>query len=319
MRKESAICWMVTALFISMTLAVSAETGSHNVRETLRVASVQMAISDRIDTNLRRIEKGIQEAGIAGARVVVFPESALSGFDEATIGRLDWGKLEQAAGKVSEAAREHRVYVLYGTTVKSGGAKPYNAAILLGPDGKEAARYYKMVPEDWFEPGDHFSLFGIDGVPCTVIICRDQRLPELVRIPVLSGAQVCFLLSYTVDSPPDALRKRDGYRAQIIARAVENSIWMVQSNAFGSPPSSDQTSFGLSRIVDPGGAVVSEGPEMAEALLVQDIRPLEANRKNALKSLNIGPFSEWWREGVKLIGLKPPSDAGSQETNPAAR
>jgi len=314
------VVWEMITVHLLMAIgAVAGAPGEGGTCGLLRVASVQMEISDIIDTNLQRIEKGIHEAGVAGARLVIFPESALSGFDETTIGRLDWERLEQAASKVSEAAREHRVYVLYGTTVKSRGAKPYNTAILLGPDGKEITQYHKMVPEEWFEPGDHLSLFEIDGVPCTMIICRDQRFPELVRIPVLSGAQVCFLLSYTVDSPADALRKREGYRAQIMARAVENSIWMVQSNAFGSPPGSEKTSFGRSRIVDPGGTVVAEAPEMAEALLVQDIRPLEANRKNAIKSLNIAPLSDWWREGVKRSGLKAPSDAGSKETNPGAR
>jgi len=268
---------------------------------SLRIASVQMQISGDIEVNLDRILRGISEAKRADARLVVFPETGLSGFDSKTIAKLDWPRLKQAMSRIAEAAKAHQVYVLYGCATESGKEKPHNSAVLIGPDGSELMRYHKMVPEVHFEPGDRLVLFEVDGVPCTVIICHDERFPELVRIPVLAGALVCFYISYEVNDPSDAERKKDGYRAQLIARAVENGIWVVQSNGVGSPPESKRVSLGHSRIVDPGGTVLVEAPPMQDIMLVQDINPAAATRGNARESLGISLLADWWREGIRRL------------------
>jgi predicted amidohydrolase len=276
--------------------------------ESLRVASVQMAISDSIDTNLERITRGIAEGKAAGARLVLFPETALSGFDKATVEELEWERLKEAEKAIARAAESHDIYVLFGSVTRSNEARPFNTAVLAGPDGKEITRYHKMVPEKHFAPGDHLALFEVDGIPCTVIICHDERFPELVRIPVLNGALVCFYISYEVNSPEAARRKKEGYRAQLIARAAENGIWVVQSNGIGGPPGSRNLSLGCSRIVDPGGVVITEAPELQDAMLVEDLHPAKARRGNALESLDMKPLEAWWRDGMGLLGS--PMDGG---------
>lgn len=280
----------------------------------LRVASVQMQISGDVGTNLSRILRGISEAKAAGARVVVFPETALSGFDSKTIANLDWPLLKQAMSRIAEAAKACHLYVLYGSATPSGRDRPFNSAILVGPDGSEVTRYHKMVPEGHFEPGDHLALFEIDGVPCTVIVCHDERFPELVRIPVLAGALICFYISYEVNEPDNAERKKEGYRAQLIARAAENGIWVVQSNGIGSPPGSTRVSLGHSRIVEPGGVVLAEAPAMQDVMLVQDINPAAATRGNACESLGISLLADWWRAGVSR--LEASQQAGSCQPTP---
>ena len=269
--------------------------------ESLRVASVQMAISDSINKNLRRMQRGMAEAKAAGARLVLFPETALSGFDKATVEELDWDELREAELDIAAAAESHDIYVLFGSVTRTDEARPFNSAVLVGPDGKEITRYHKMVPERHFTPGDHLALFEIDGIPCTVIICHDERFPELVRIPVLNGALVCFYISYEVNSPEAARRKKEGYRAQLIARAAENGIWVVQSNGIGGPPGSKNLSLGNSRIVDPGGVVVVEAPELQDTMLVEDLLPAKARRGNALESLDVKPLEAWWRDGMGLV------------------
>jgi predicted amidohydrolase len=275
--------------------------------DTLRVASVQMAISDDIGANLARILRGVSEAKQAGARVVAFPETALSGFDSAAIARLDWPQLDQAMSRIADAARTHQVYVLYGCATRSGKERPFNSAILVGPDGAEVTRYHKMVPESHFEPGDHLALFELDGVPCTMIVCHDERFPELVRVPVLAGAVVCFYIGYEVNKAQASHAKKEGYRAQLIARAVENNIWVVQSSGIGSPPGSGRLSLGNSLIVGPGGAVVAQAPELKDAMIVHDLQPGAATRGNARQSLGIAPLSDWWQAAVER--LKAPLEA----------
>lgn len=273
----------------------------------LRIASVQMELSNRIEDNLSRILRGIEEARVAGARVVVFPETALSGFDRETIQALNWEQLTNASLRIALAADANNLYVLYGTATESGKDRPFNSAVVIGPDGNEVFRYHKMVPEGWFEPGDRLALFKIDDVTCTMIICHDSRYPELVRLPAIAGARICFYPSYEINSLPSALQKMEGYRAQLIARAVENGIFLVQSNGIGGVPGSEKGGIvlGHSRMVHPSGRVLVEAPALEDTTLVEDIDPEEATRGNCLKSPRIALLSDWWNEGLARLPNLP--------------
>ncbi len=166
--------------FAIVFLFVSSQVEAAQPVESLRIASVQMAIADDIETNLARILRGITEASEAKARLVMFPETALSGFVRETIDQLEWANLKQAMEAVAASAKQHNLYVLYGCATPSNKERPYNSAVLVGPDGVEITRYHKLGPEPWFEPGDHLTLFEIDGIPCTAMICHDERYPEVV-------------------------------------------------------------------------------------------------------------------------------------------
>jgi predicted amidohydrolase len=269
--------------------------------ESLTVASIQMEITDKLEPNLARIIRGIAEASEAGARIVIFPETALSGFERETIEQLDWQKLDDAIGSIARKAAEEKIYVFYGTATRSGGERPYNSAILIAPDGREITRYHKMAPEAWFEPGDHLELFEIDGFPATVMICHDERFPEIVRLPVLAGAQICFYLSYEINSLESAVRKADGYRAQLIARAVENGIWVCQANGIGPLKPAERVSLGQSRIIDPSGTVIAEAPALRDAMLIEKLNVSLARRGNAVETLRLPTLEAIWREGAKLV------------------
>ena len=292
-------CILVAVSLLLCHVSV-AETGVRRLPETLRVFSVQMPVTGDLDVNLTAIRQGIEEAAQAGARVAVFPETALSGFDRATIAALDWDALQTAMEAVAAAAAANDIYVIYGTATPSPHDRPYNSGMVIGLDGEEIFRYHKSFPEAWFEPGERLALFEIDGIPATMIVCHDSRFPELVRIPVIAGARICFYISYEINSLESALRKQEGYRAQLICRAAENGIWLVQSNGFG-PLGGEALSLGESRIVDPGGVVVAQAPALEPATLTYDIVPAKARRGNALEGQQGKLLADWWNAGVEEL------------------
>lgn len=303
---------MNTAFYFAVITILSASANTA-IPESIRITCIQMEVRDAIPENLTRIEQGIREAAVAGARVAVFPEAALSGFSRKTIAALDWDALDAARQRVAALAKEHDIYVIYGSATCSGKDKPFNSGIVVNPAGEEIFIYHKMYPEGWFTPGDHLALFEIDGIPCTMIVCHDSRFPDLVRLPVLSGARICFYISYEINGMEAALRKAEGYRAQLIARAVENGIWLVQSNGIGPLDDSDHKSLGHSRIIEPGGQVLQEAPRLEDVMLVETLHPREALRSNALESLENPYMTDWLERGKQLVTPEPVVDRHAEK------
>lgn len=265
--------------------------------QELKVASIQMRSSRKLSENIARITRWIFQCASNGTRVVVFPECALTGYFDDVITKTSADQLAQAEHQVAEACRAARVYAVVGTAWREGD-KLFNSALIIAPAGKVIARYHKIqLAESWPQAGEQLFVFHVDGIPCSVIICHDERYPELVRLPVLAGAKIIFYISH--ESGVREEHKINPYRAQIQARAVENTVFVVQANA---PANTDTTgSHGQSRIIAPNGTIVQEASIFEEEVLTATLDLRKATRNNAKNSLNRGPLQDWWKEGVKRV------------------
>lgn len=268
----------------------------------LRVAAVQMRSTRDLAQNISKIKDALAKCAKEGTRVVVFPECALTGyFDNDFMQTFTAEQLADAERQVSEACRKHNVYAVLGTPTREGD-RLYNSAIVITPEGKVLARYHKIqLAESWPVAGNELVLFHIDGVPASIIVCHDERYPELVRLPVLAGARVVFYTSHESGLTHES--KIDPYRAQIQARAVENTVYVVQANA---PANSDMTgSHGQSRIIAPDGNIVAEASMFGEDVVPATLELKKSTGRLALQSINRGPFGDWWRQEaarVRVIG-----------------
>jgi predicted amidohydrolase len=253
--------------------------------------------------NLRLIEQQLRECAADGVRVVVFPECALSGyFDGDYMRSVSPADLEAAYEKIAAVCEELHVNAIVGTPVHEGD-KLFNSAVVFDAAGRIIERYHKVqLAEAWPDAGDHLSVFPLDGVPCSIIICHDERYPELVRLPVLAGARVVFYVSH--ESGVKHEHKIDPYRAQIQARAVENSVYVVQANA----PANDDLggSHGHSRIIAPDGNIVEEASIFGEDVVTATLDLSDATGNMARKSIDRGPLGDWWREGLKRVRVIEP-------------
>lgn len=266
---------------------------------TLRVASVQLRSGRDLLANARTIAGSIRESAKRGARVVVFPECALTGYFEDAVKAATAEDLAEAEGLVALACKEANAHAIVGTPFRDG-KNLYNSAVVFDPEGRVVERYHKVqLAEDWPTPGDHLSVFPIDGVPCSILICHDERYPELVRLPVLAGARVIFYISH--ESGVRQESKLGPYRAQIQARAVENTVWVVQANAPANPDTTG--SHGQSRIIAPDGNLQSEAGIFTEETLIADLELSRATASNAWNSVKRGPLGDWWREGITKVRI----------------
>ena len=293
--KNLARIWLGFAAALFLAAALPAAEGT--AASTLKVAAVQMRSSRSLSDNTSRITNSIHQCARQGARVVVFPEAALSSYVEEVVTNLSAAQLTAARDQVAEACRLAGVYAVVGSAWRDGD-KLFDSALILAPTCQVIERYDKVqLAERWPAAGDHLSVFKVDGVPCSIIICHDERYPELVRLPVLAGAKVVFYISH--ESGLRDEKKLNPYRAQIQARAVENNVFVVQANAPANPDATG--SHGQSRIIAPDGNILHEASIFEEDVLTATLDLNQATRSNASKSLERGPLRDWWQDGLKRV------------------
>jgi NAD+ synthase (glutamine-hydrolysing) len=263
----------------------------------LRVASVQMRSRRDLEANVKHAIDLLAKCSADKVDVAVFPECSVSGYFDDYTPKLTAKELSRAEDELCRACLRLKIWAVVGMPVRQKG-KLFNSAVVIDDSGKISERYHKIqLAENWPDPGDHLSVFRVKGVPCSTIICHDERYPELVRLPVLAGARLIFYLSH--ESPLAQEHKLGPYRAQIQARAVENGVFVAHANA---PANADATgSHGQSRLIDPEGNLIKEASMFREEILAATLDLRKATAGNARRSATSGPLAAWWRAGLQHV------------------
>lgn len=247
--------------------------------EKVKIAGLQM--EPRIlqkESNLARCLELIRLAAGEGARLIVLPECALTGY---CFSGLEEALLvaEPIPGpgteRIAALCRELGVYVVLGLLEKDGD-KCYNAAALLGRRGL-MGKHRKL----------HLPYLGVDrfldhgDLPPTVYdtevgkigmgICYDLMFPEYSRVLALQGAD---LLVFPSNWPATGTVYPDYI---VPARAVENRVFCIAVDRVGEERG---TKFlGRSIITHWFGRSLAEGKPNGEDILYAEIEPAEARRK----------------------------------------
>ena len=254
-------------------------------RKILRIAAVQMKFRRTLPENVALICRFISQAAREGSDAVLFPECALTGYN-VDFRQFRRSEIESGLKAVADAARACRCNVLLGSPTLVGGRR-FNSLVVIDRRGRQVFGYHKihLTPRDaqFFTPGNSIAFFRIDGVPCTAIICHERRYPELVRLPVMMGAQILFHPNAGLDAIPISKAKRGG-RDGIVVRAFENQIFYVFANSVG-PQGDTLWSAGDSKIVAPDSSVLALANNRDETLISARLDLSHAGRKYAQEAL----------------------------------
>jgi predicted amidohydrolase len=261
----------------------------------LKVATVQFRSTFDIADNTRRIVGILEKLAANGVQVAVFPECAVTGYHTGPVFDAAPDALEKASAEIGRTCARRRIGAVVGSIYKVNG-RAYNVALVFNDKGELVERYGKLqlAGEKWAIPGNHMALFELGGVMSTVIICHDERYPEFVRLPAMAGARVVYYISH--ESGMKQEEKLPGYRAQMMARAVENQIYAVAANAPGNV-ADNSGSHGQSRIIKPDGNIVQEASIYGEDVLVETLRITPGKLKRPLEGVTGG----WWKQGLDLL------------------
>jgi predicted amidohydrolase len=284
-----------------------------NTAKTLQVSCVQLHWARAPERNLERTVDFIRQAATTGSRVVLFPEANLTGYYFPDVLKIKPTAIEAALDQVRRAASESRLWVIVGSLRKTAD-RFLNLAHVISPSGHIIHEYAKVHlagrdEKRYCRGGDKLSLFKLDGVLCTLAICRDGRHPEVYRLPAMLGAKVLFHPSCSSDEVEAVTWKRVSGRAQQPA-GPNSTIFHCVANTVGQSPDGRQTSSGQSFIREPNGLPLAEAGFYQEEMITAVLDLESADRRYALDSLNAPPFLRpHWQKMLKAVqkraGLKP--------------
>ncbi|HEX3872231.1 MAG TPA: carbon-nitrogen hydrolase family protein [Pirellulales bacterium] len=258
------------------------------MKSILRVASCQFDVEADIAHNLAEIQRLMGEASAGGARIAHFCEAALSGyagFDVPDTRQLDWGALHDAVDAVCHSAREANLWVLLGSTHRlSDDHLPHNSVYVINDQGTVVDRYDKRfctgvdsrsaggglsLDHQFYTPGDHATVFDVDGFRCGIAICYDYRFPELYRDLKRRGVEVLFQSFHNARRDYRTYHYRNLWRelvpATMVTHAATNFFWASAVN------STARYSLWGSFFVRPDGRIVGKMPAHKPGILLSDI------------------------------------------------
>ena len=261
------------------------------------VATCQFAVGADIVRNSVEIRRKIKQAAGKGAHVAHFPETALSGYAGAnftTWKGFKWDVLKQETLKICDLAREKKIWVVLGSTHPiRKNLRPHNSLYVINPKGNIVDRYDKrfLTQSDlkYYSPGDHFSIFTINGVRCGLLICYDVRFPELYREYKKRGVQLMFHSFHNAKAKGETIHTTI-MRPSLQARAATNYMWVSANN------SPRYYQLWSSICIQPDGRIVSS--------LRRHVAGLDVNTIDTLTSFYdaSGPFRNRAMKGILNSG-----------------
>jgi deaminated glutathione amidase len=267
---------------------------------SLTVAAIQLSSQDDVAGNLAQCREWVERAAQAGAKLVVLPENfAFFGPDEP---RVKLAEPLLAAGaepapiqrSLSRWARELGITLVGGgmPTLSGDPVRPFNTAVVFGPEGRLLAHYHKVHLFDVAladgtvlresartSPGKALVTTGVSGFEVGLSICYDVRFPELYRGLIDAGAEVIVVpAAFTLHTG------KDHWMPLLTARAIESQAWVIAAAQWGSHPGARRC-YGHSMVIDPWGAVVAQCPDRVGFALATIDHDYQKQVRESLPSL----------------------------------
>ena len=229
----------------------------------MRIALIQMPVTDDRQRNLDTACRKIREAAGNGADIAVLPEMFCCPYRNECFrvyGEAEGGSAQTA---LSQLARELGIYIVGGSIPELTDGKVYNTSYVYGRQGQRLARHRKahlfdidvvggqrFRESDTLSPGNAVTTFETEFGTMGLCICFDLRFEELARCMCLRSAKCIFV--------PAAFNMTTGpahWELLFRQRAVDNQCFTV-----GVSPARDTAAsyvaYGNSIAVDPWGTVL---------------------------------------------------------------
>lgn len=226
------------------------------------------------NANLEKLAALTAQALAAGARMVVLPEMAATGyrFPNPEVVRPMSELPRGATFKVfAQLAKDHQAHIVVGF-VEDHDGKLFNAALVIGPEGKLEALYRKRLlyidDHTWANPGDlPYPVFDTPWGKTTVGICMDINDPRFLTHLRKVRPDLLLFPTNWVDEQADV------HQYWMMQLRGWNGIFMA-ADRWGDE---DGVYFAGRSAIFKGGQVLVEGPPEGDGFYLADV-PVQAPR-----------------------------------------
>jgi len=224
------------------------------MREPLRIAVAQpLCVPYDVAANAVTHAATVRSAG---ARVVVFPELSLTGYelDAPAITAKD-PRLEP----IVEACAETGSLALVGAPVHGEAGRSHIAMVAVNGMGASVA-YRKLWVDasesNWFSPGSEPAVLDVDGWRLGLAICKDTGIPQHASDTAALGIDA-YVAGTLMSTEETAIQDE---RARRIA--ADHKVWVAFASFAGSTGGGYAQAAGCSGIWTSSGVVFAQaGPE----------------------------------------------------------
>jgi NAD+ synthase (glutamine-hydrolysing) len=239
---------------------------------SLRIALAQInpTVGD-LDGNVDKIADHIHKARKAGARIVAFPELAITGYppEDLLLKTQFIDDNLNALKKVRDNVGD--ITAIVGFVDRRDDI--YNAAAVLCNRKVVDVYHKKYLPNygvfdeyRYFQAGTRNPIYRVDDTWIGINICEDIWYPEgPARVQALAGAELII----NINASPYHIGKGQFREHMLSTRASDNLVIIAYLNTVGGQ---DELVFdGHSLILDQDGSVISSGKQFEEDLIIADI------------------------------------------------
>lgn len=263
-----------------------------------------------VEANCAAIIQRLERATEAGAKVVIFPECAVSGYCfDSLEAALPFGEPVPgpSTDRLAEACQRLGCHLVVGMLEHGESKTLYNTAVLIGPDGVVSHYRKAHLPflgvDRFTTPGEAgFQVADAGGIRIGMNICYDATFPEAARVLMLEGAD---LIALPTNWPPGS---EPAAQYVINARALENKVYYAAVNRVGTENGFEF--IGSSRICGPNGETLADAPNRDETILFAEVDPGVARNKHIVRVPNAHEINRLRDRRPELYGSL--SDAPSR-------
>jgi NAD+ synthase (glutamine-hydrolysing) len=237
----------------------------------IALAQINCTVGD-LRGNAGKIADHIKRAQDAGARVVVFPEMAVSGyppedlllkpsFTRSCLKYLQ-GIAAECSGIIAVIGFPEALDDLYNSAAVIADKE------IVGVSRKHYLPNYGVFDEDrYFQAGNETLVFSGNGWTFGVSICEDIWYPE--GPPATQALHGDAHLLINISASPYHIGKRQLRESMLSTRASDNTAAVAFCNTVGGQ---DELIFdGSSAVFDPRGTLLARGCQFREELVLADI------------------------------------------------
>jgi predicted amidohydrolase len=244
------------------------------------LATASSLILPNVRANGAHIREMMGQARAEGAKIVHFPEGALSGYVKSEVldwQSVDWECIRSEIRLIAEAARVLGLWVILGCNHQlSAPNLPHNSLYIISDAGELVDRYDKRLCSHteisgWYSPGTSPIVIDVDGYRFGFALCIEVQFPEVFMEYGRLGVDAVLLSAYARDPVFHVLAQ---------AYAAANNLWVSVST-----PAQCATDLPAA-VFAPDGSLAAKGsstgaPSYAATLLDRDDEKYDVALKKA--------------------------------------